>query len=215
MNRFTSTPMLNLMSLILVAMAAAPLAVALPKCLPDCTDANLEGAALSGADLAGASLSGARLKGATLYRADLSGANLAGADLDLATLAGADLSRANLPSARLAGATLGAAVLTDANLNGANLTASHLPDRQPAACRPARAPPLPAILTARICRANCPTPTCSAVPRPRTAGATLPTPLRNAYLAGPHSRRQSGGATWRGRTWPAPISPGPTWRGQT
>ncbi len=105
-------------------------------CMPDCSNANLVGASLSGVDLREINLSYASLAGADLRNSDLDGANLRGADLRGATListtlrgadlSGADLAAANLDSADLSGAILRGVGLTGANLRGATLVGADL-----------------------------------------------------------------------------------------
>jgi uncharacterized protein YjbI with pentapeptide repeats len=102
----------------------------------DLSEANLQGADLSGANLRKATLIKADLSEATLIKADLTRADLTGtllreADLTRADLTGtllskADLTEADLTQAHLREANLTEADLTRANFAGANLTGAAL-----------------------------------------------------------------------------------------
>jgi uncharacterized protein YjbI with pentapeptide repeats len=83
-------------------------------------------AELNGADLSGAYLYGAKLTRAELAGAKLTKANLSAADLTYANVKGADLTYANLSSATLIDTDLSKANLTKANLTYAKLTPSNL-----------------------------------------------------------------------------------------
>jgi len=89
-----------------------------PDCYPNCPEATLFGANLSGANLYYANLSGATLSFANLTGATLSGANLTGAYLYGTDLTGADLTAANLTNA----------VLTNAVLTGVTWSNTSCPD---------------------------------------------------------------------------------------
>jgi uncharacterized protein YjbI with pentapeptide repeats len=116
--------------------------------------ANLSGAALTGADLADANLTGAVLTDANLTGASLTGANLTGAVLTGVTSGGIVGSPSALPTnwqltqgyligpqANLTNAALTDANLTDATLTGATLTGANLHQ----ALLPSAMPSLPVI----------------------------------------------------------------------
>jgi len=107
---------------VVLLLAVAGVASALPECLPRCSGADLSGALLYGAELSGARLNGADLRGALLYGA----ADLTDATLDGADLRGAVLNDADLRGTRLVGADLRGAALIEADLSGAILAGADL-----------------------------------------------------------------------------------------
>jgi len=90
--------------------------------------ADLRGAALSGANMEKADLIAADLTGAELVKTTLKGGLLLGTDLSEALLMGANLEDANLTLAKLIGSRLEKAVLSGADLTSADLSNAILSD---------------------------------------------------------------------------------------